>query len=218
MVQRIVRIWCCRSLSPKTILILSKNFLDLYFDEIEKQDIINLSRNGGKGHASVVRDDSEVTFLSEERGCSFLSISLLCSGYIRRCSIKIVSYQISLSSILLWIFHRYQKFLFLIFISTPLRSWVNCPSLMSSWLVAFVRGLSVTFREFLSRFLKCSFRICIHSSWLAAFSFALKVVFSFTHFIYCLPCQSYLSIFYQFSYFIDLTLNVFFLFFLVCIN
>ena len=36
---------------------------------------------------------------------------------------------------------------------------------------------SVTLRDFLSRFLKCSFHKCIHSSWLEAFSFALKVLF-----------------------------------------
>ena len=41
----------------------------------------------------------------------------------------------------------------------------------------FVIGLSVTFEEIPSRFLKCSFHICIRSFWLAAFSFALELLF-----------------------------------------
>ena len=49
-------------------------------------------------------------------------------------------------------------------------------------------------------------------------SFVLDVLFFFAHFIYCLPCYLWLPIFYLVSYFIDLTLNVFFLFFLVCVS
>ena len=38
-------------------------------------------------------------------------------------------------------------------------------------------SLSVTLGEFRCRFLKCSFQICIRSSWLAAFSLAIGVLF-----------------------------------------
>ena len=57
---------------------------------------------------------------------------------------------------------RSAAFLFLIFVSTTSSSsWVNCPSLMSTWLwMIFVIGSSVTLGDFSSRFLKCSFHIC----------------------------------------------------------
>ena len=48
---------------------------------------------------------------------------------------------------------------------------------MFSWLlIIFVIGSCLTFRGFLSKFFKC-FHRCIHSSWLAAFSLALAVLF-----------------------------------------
>ena len=48
---------------------------------------------------------------------------------------------------------------------------------MLSWLlIIFVISLSVTLGVFASRFLKCSFHFCIHSSWLTTFSFTLKVL------------------------------------------
>ena len=51
-------------------------------------------------------------------------------------------------------------------------------SLMSNrLLIIFVIGLSVTLGEFSSRFLKCYLFCSIRSSWLAAFSLAIKVVF-----------------------------------------
>ena len=67
---------------------------------------------------------------------------------------------------------------FKIFLSTmSSSSCVNCPSLMSNWLlIMFVIGSSVTFWDFRSRFLKYCFQ-CIRSSWLAAFSLALAVLF-----------------------------------------
>ena len=70
------------------------------------------------------------------------------------------------------------SFLFSIFVSTTLSSfWVNCPSLMSSWLlIIFLMGISVTLEEFPSRSLKCCFHKCISSSWQAAFSLALEVL------------------------------------------
>ena len=74
---------------------------------------------------------------------------------------------------------RPAAFLFLIFVSTTSSSsWINCPSLISYWLlIIFIIDLSVTLGDFLSRFLKCSFHISIHSSGLAAFSLALNVFF-----------------------------------------
>ena len=74
---------------------------------------------------------------------------------------------------------RPAAFPFLIFVITTSRSsCVDCPSLMSSWsLITFVIGLSLTLRGFPSRFLKCSFHMCIHSFWLATFSLALEVRF-----------------------------------------
>ena len=57
------------------VLILSKNFLN--FDAIEKQSIINLNRFGRKGYVSVVRGDSQVTFLGEGEDATFCT-SLYC--------------------------------------------------------------------------------------------------------------------------------------------
>ena len=52
----------------------------------------------------------------------------------------------------------------------------------------------MTFGEFPSRFLKRSFPICIHSPWLTAFSFALKVLFLLlTSFIVCHAIRDCLS-------------------------
>ena len=69
--------------------------------------------------------------------------------------------------------------LFLIFLSTESSSsCMNCHSLISSWLlIIFVTGSSVTFSGFPSKFSKCCFHRCIRSSWLAAFSLALAVLF-----------------------------------------
>ena len=50
------------------------------------------------------------------------------------------------------------------------------------------------FREFPSRYLKCSFHKCICSSWLAAFSFALEVLFLLlTSFTVCHAIRDCLS-------------------------
>ena len=93
-------------------------------------------------------------------------------------------------------------FLHLILVSHAFSSSsVNCPSLVSCWLLKnFGIGLSVTFGEFPSRFLKCSFHSCILSSWLAVFCFVLEVLF-FAYFNYFLPCQLWLFIFYRFLLF-----------------
>ena len=128
-------------------------------------------------------------------GGSPWSIGLLCFGYIWRCSIEAflvfhTSGGISSSP---------SAFLFLIFLSTMLSfSCVNCSSLMSSGLpMILVIGSSVTLGDFPSKFLKCCFHGCIHSSWLAAFSFTLAVLFlRLASFIVChaiLDCLSYWS-------------------------
>ena len=79
-------------------------------------------------------------------------------------------------------------FQFLIFLSTKSSSsCVNCPSLMSSWLlIIFVITSSVAFRSFPSKFWKCCYHKCIHSSSLVTFSLALTVLFLlFTLFTIC---------------------------------
>ena len=94
---------------------------------------------------------------------------------------------------------RSAAFLFLIFVRTKLSSsWVNCPNLVSSWLlIIFMIVLSVIFGEVPSRLLKCSFHMCIRSSLLVAFILSLESLFLFTHFIYCLSRNSRLFIFYR---------------------
>ena len=105
-------------------------------------------------------------------GCNPLSICQLCSGYIHRSSILLNFFVFHTSGDISF---RLAAFLFLIFVST-MSSFSS--SLMSSWLLLiFVIVSSVTLREFSSRFLKCSFHMCIHSSWLTAFSLTLEVLF-----------------------------------------
>ena len=84
--------------------------------------------------------------------------------------------------------------------TTSSSSCVNCPCFISGWLlIIFVIGLSDILGGFPSKFLKCSFYMCIRSSWLAAFSLSLNVLFllltSFTVFmlfeiVYLLPSLS----------------------------
>ena len=87
-------------------------------------------------------------------------------------------------------------FMFLIFLRTESSSsGVNGPSLMSNCLlIILLIGSCVTFGGFPSRFSKCCFHSFILSSWIAAFSFALTVLFlPLTSFIVCqaiLDCLS----------------------------
>ena len=82
-----------------------------------------------------------------------------------------------LNNELLGIFRRGLQ---LFYFSTLSSSRVKCLRLISSGpLMIFVIGLSVTLGEFPSRLLKCSFRMCFRSSWLAAFSFAPEALFVF---------------------------------------
>ena len=86
-------------------------------------------------------------------------------------------------------------------------------NLMSSWLlIIFVISLFVTLGEF-PKILEIFFPY-LYSFFLAgSFNFYSHGCLPFAHFIYCLPHYLWLSIFYQVSYFVDVALNVFFLFF-----
>ena len=86
-------------------------------------------------------------------------------------------------------------FIFLISLSTESSSSVNCPSLISNWLLIILMiGLCVFFGGFPSKFSKCCFHRCIRSSWLVAFSLAFAVLlFLLTSFIVCQAILDYLS-------------------------
>ena len=158
-------------------------------------------------YASVVLSDSKVMFLGERNHATFHSFLYFVLFIVRE-----VCHQILLSSKLQCVFLlRPATYLFLIGSNTAAStSFVSCPSLMSSWPIMIFRiGLSVIWRRFPRRFLKCSFHFRRLSSWQEAFRFALDVLFflitSFTvcHAIYnCLSCTEFLI-------FINLTLNVF---------
>ena len=81
--------------------------------------------------------------------------------------------------------------------------------------IVFVIGLSMTLGEFPSRFLKCTFHICIRSSWLAAFSLALKLL---SILLTSLLSAKLFEIVYLLLSFLFLTLNLLFLFFSVDIS
>ena len=87
-------------------------------------------------------------------------------------------------------------FLFSFFLNTESSSsCVNCPSLMSNWLlVIFVIGSCLTFEYFPCKFSKYCFHSCICSRWLVAFSLAFAVLFllltSFTVYHAILDCLS----------------------------
>ena len=83
-------------------------------------------------------------------------------------------------------------FLFLIFLSTELRSpCVNCPCLMSIWLlIIFMIGSCVTFGSFPRKFLKMLFPQ-VYSFFLAVnFQLSFLGALPSAHFVYCLPCLS----------------------------
>ena len=115
---------CHGSFSPKTILIF------LSFSAITKHSIIHLDCYRSKSYTSVMIPKSN--FLRKER----ISISLF--------SLYTVLQNQNNKSSNFWVFHtsggilsRPAAFLFLIFLSTLLSfSRVNCPSMMSSWLLA----------------------------------------------------------------------------------
>ena len=82
--------------------------------------------------------------------------------------------------------------LFFIFLSTESSSsCVNCPSLMSNWLLMiFMIGTYVTFTGIPSKFWKCGFHWCIPFSWLVAFSLAFAVMYLYS-------CMHIMSIIYS---------------------
>ena len=108
--------------------------------------------------------------------------------YRLRCIVGAVCHRIVWSSILRGISSIPAAYLFLIFLRTESSSsLVNGPSLMSNCLlIILVIGSFVTFGGFPSRFSKCCFHSFTLSCWLAAFNFALAVLFLLlTSFIVC---------------------------------
>ena len=140
---------------------------------VEKQSIIDLSSYSSKGYASEVLSDSEITFLGDWEDAAFCRFFFFFF-------FSFFHYCISLSFILLYFMEAcsFSVFLGFFFLTVSSSSSINCPSLMfRSLLIIFLVVLSMTLRGFLNRLLKCSFHFCIFSSWLAAFSFALEVLF-----------------------------------------
>ena len=101
-----------------------------------------------------------------------MSICFLCFGYVREYSGGTVCRPIP------WSYPCCFPF-FLYFLSTDLSSsCVNCPSLMSNWLlIIFGIGSCVTFGGFLSKYSTYCFYRGFRSSWLVAFSLAFAVLF-----------------------------------------
>ena len=96
--------------------------------------------------------------------------------YRQHSKISEVSHQISLSVTFLEVFVKACSFSAFNFFQCYVKFFL-CPILVSSWqLIIFIIGLPVTLGKFPSRFMKCSFYICIHSSLMAAFNFALKTL------------------------------------------
>ena len=88
---------------------------------------------------------------------------------------------------------------------------LHCPSLMSSWqLINFVVGLFVTFQDVFKKILEMFFPYLYLFFLVGSFKFCSQGALPFAHFIYCQPCYLWFCIFNWVSYFIDLTLNVFF--------
>ena len=94
---------------------------------------------------------------------------------------------------------RFSTFDFLNFLST---SSVNYSSLMSTWqLMIFVVTLSAALGVGSEKILEMLF-LFLYSFFLAGiFYFYFRVAFPNPHYFYCLPCYSWLFIFYWVSYF-----------------
>ena len=65
------KLWGSGIIPSKTILILSKNFLDFGLNMIEKQGIINLSKYNSESYTSAVLSDSEVAILAKGKDATF---------------------------------------------------------------------------------------------------------------------------------------------------
>ena len=95
----------CWSISSKTVLMFSENFLKFRSDMTDKLVFINLCSYNSESYTSVVLCDCKVALLLEMGGCSLLLISHLRLDYIRSCIIK-VCHEIFLSSIIQAVFYQ----------------------------------------------------------------------------------------------------------------
>ena len=73
----------CESISSKTVLIYSKDFLNLWSDTTEKPGIINLSSYDSKSYDFVVLSDYEFAVLRKEKNATFC-LFLYCLLFINR--------------------------------------------------------------------------------------------------------------------------------------
>ena len=64
-------LWGCGSISLKTVLIFTREFLCFRFDTVEKDSIINLSNYNRKSYTSVLPSDSNVNFLGGKEDAPF---------------------------------------------------------------------------------------------------------------------------------------------------
>ena len=174
---------------------------------VVKQSIINISSFIHDSYATVILSCSEI--LRKGRFQPFIHFSFVFG-------LSTVLYNqrsISLSSITLELFCWGQIFWLLILVFSSTVNWL---CLMSSLLlIIFVIGLLVTLSgEFLEMFIQLLYSFFLASSFYEVL-FLLWGSLPFAHFIYCLPCYPWLSMFYWISDFIDLTLNLCLLLFLV---
>ena len=155
-------LWSCGLISPKAIPIFHKNFLDFRLDMIKKQSIINLISYSNKIYASVVLRDSEVSSLGKSTMQPFIHFSFVFTVllYTQCYIIEELCHQISLSSILLEVFHQNpQVFMLFIFFCTVSSS----PSINYSSLTLGLFGMHLATASKLAatNFLYSSFRVCL---------------------------------------------------------
>ena len=103
----------------------TKNFLNFWFGASKKQMIINLSYYRSKSYAPVVFCDPEVTFLMEGEDTAFCpSVMIWLYTVLQNRSNKTWKFLVFYTSrCISWP----EDLLLLPFVSTMLRSWVNCP-------------------------------------------------------------------------------------------
>ena len=122
------------SISPKTVLILLKNFRYFKFYKVEKQSMKTLSSNRSKNYGSVVVGDSAVIFLGKERMQLFVHFFVVFYFYTALQSWRSKSSNFLVCYISGGISLSLAAFLLLIFVSTtPSSSWIKCLSFISSW-------------------------------------------------------------------------------------
>ena len=161
----------------KTVLIFPTNFLDFWFDTVEKQKIINLSINSSQCYSSVVFSDTKVPCFREVKDETFFHFLILFCLEIALHKQESILTNLHVFQNSGGIYPCLQPFQRLIFFgTTSSASLVNFPTLMYTcqyfWeVVSDFWGVS-------SRFLKCFFLLWSLSSWLTAFRFALEVISS----------------------------------------